>query len=1675
MLNQFSDFLVENILRWLQSNIAPGHKYRFHSDDEENLISLVEAFERIKKGYITYHGTDLDYIEVNNTKLIFVNDVISIMTENYISNLRDAISGLDTELSKNALLILHKSRLDTLLTSGTDLAFTDGPLNASHIKDDLYRLIGETSSIPQFKAIMKLQTTIVEEERQSAFGYKTLYNSIITNNIKFKELSLLEDPDLFNESDDKRLEKRLMRNQELHDEIEDIMINFPSEIEERLSKRYSEDFINKKLTLDDWEDVTYNQLDQEIRRPRNTIDFENFECKNSEIILRNESSTAAGKRTKNVLIFCNDTELDIYVKFKGFNLTTDDFEIIDDKTSKSKTFKETAKLNYTALSKTLEVNNSFNGKPLYFTLKLKGNSTASTFTFKVLVVKKDAFVLDNIYNHFIIKPKTESILLQTSEFNINFSKEPNIEYQLSESETVNILENPNINYEHLYNTQNEVTFNISNGVDELAFSIEGKKYEEVISIPLLYNKDRLDKLFHKGVNAELNHKAQKAILEYQEIPLIAKRFTYIDLEYQMIDQELYSIGDPSKSLLELTNVEIQDTFKALLHCFKDKKTTPSLCAWDDKICSIATKFVNAVQNYLASIPNEVSLTSEQQQVMQIGKVYKDKREYFSPFSPLILSYILHLREKSNDNSFKDISQVTLERLNPKGLFPYQYKGANSYAYTTLVSDDPLWLEFVSNEESEFSYISKLATEKIIEFTKAFGNLFEFRHDAPLIINSINNTRNKELFKGLVEYYKKSFDSNPKQIIVNLYDQNFQETEFDIFADIDPYDTLISRYKLNKNAETIIDIMRTHITYSKHLVSEEKTYAHLTFFKNNEKVKIERNKVHNIKSGLVTSGLISGESSEENNSYYYSGFGLRNIDISDAKHLQMAKLYNALQRPAFENGAVYDKDETISLMISDNFKQLLKESYQSSLWTVIIDPKVTLDFFDNERDLILIHYSDQYSSSANYDAITVTAQKDIYAEVVGNENIIREFNAFNGEWLMKMIADKNEKNKREKKGIIAAYKYATAFVDKPGITWVPLSIAELLRVAGNVGLSMSQGDFSRYNEMSTNETLKGGAISDDILLVGYCDGNIVLHPVEVKSGRADVQKAIKQAKSLKSFFQNFLFKGNQIKAQLLKGLFIRQLFMQVEKFKLYDVFSNDYFNPLYENREKLFEGRYEIVNLSSYYDGAVVFFNDALSQLNTEFDTENKDNILVCKLPSSYQQEMLEKSYYELKQMLLDEKFGTDTRYMLQNVDCTTSPSAEKEKLLEYETPTIEDISSGTVKEVPQEENIVSRPSKEKQQLIGPMEITFGSNLLNNDKIIWYPTDTTKTLNTNTGIIGTMGTGKTQFTKSVVTQLVTNSQNNVEGSKIDMIIFDYKGDYIDDEFVTATNATVLKPFKLPFNPLSLFGSMDLLPIHTTNQFVTTISKVFGLGEVQKTRLDDVITEAYESKDIEPIDEDTWKNDAPTLHDIWEIYSSNDKLPIDSLYAALKKIQKFKIFEEDPSLTKPLFDMIDGVTVIKLSGYDPDIQNLIVAITLDLFYTQMHNRGSSKIDGDFRQITKMVLVDEADNFMSQEFESLKKILKEGREFGVGTILSTQQLTHFKTSEDNYADYIQTWIVHQVANIKLQDITSIFNLSDKKEAGDLMNQIRKLEKHYSVYVDGKKKMMKMRDLAFWELNNE
>jgi DNA phosphorothioation-dependent restriction protein DptH len=758
------------------------------------------------------------------------------------------------------------------------------------------------------------------------------------------------------------------------------------------------------------------------------------------------------------------------------------------------------------------------------------------------------------------------------------------------------------------------------------------------------------------------------------------------------------------------------------------------------------------------------------------------------------------------------------------------------------------------------------------------------------------------------------------------------------------------------------------------------------------------------------------------------------------------------QPARETNSPY-LGMSVGLAASTAFRDLLTRSYDSALWTTIIDPKVTLDFFTSQRNVVLIHYSDQYTSSAGYDAITVTKQVDLFRRLLGKESLLSEFNAFNGEWLLKMLTA-NESTRKERRGIIGAYKFVRTLLLDSDITWVPLSVAEMIRVSGNVGLRMSESDFSRNLQGYTR-----GAISDDVLFVGFRGEHMYLLPLEVKTGaRPNYDKAVEQARELKRYLRDEILGPDTMVGKLYRGLFVRQVLMQVEKYRLYGVLTDADLRHLTSRREWWLKGDYRLAELTDYPAGVVLSHLDSETCFDASYRTE-KDVVLI-DLPIGLLDSLIDAASVE-QIRALRAQCHAPAEYLLTAASYAAAPEPVNDAPVPAPTET------GDAHEAADEGAAVPVNTTG-----GNLRIRVGESVLSQQTLYWEPTNTARFMNSNSGIIGTMGTGKTQFTKSVVTQLVRNQSQNVNAAPIGMLIFDYKSDYVDDAFIQATGAQKYQLSKLPYNPLSLFGDTPMLPLHTAAGFAETMARAYGLGAKQQLKLENLIIECYASAGIHAEDRSSWSKPVPTIEDVWHLFLSQDKVDEDSLYAALSKLARFKIFEPDGSKTGSLYDLMSGVTVVELASYPSEIQNLVVALTLDVFYAQMQKRGKPQVVGDFRQITKMILVDEADNFMSQNFPALRRILKEGREYGVGVILSTQDITHFKTAENDYSSYILSWVVHRVSQIKNADVKAIFNKDDKGDQEQLMEAIRKLDKHYSLYIDGEKRIQKMRDSTFWEL---
>jgi DNA phosphorothioation-dependent restriction protein DptH len=1684
-VKQFEGFLADQFFTWAQSELKAGFRYQFKSPNTDYCKRLFDAIEKGCTGSLTIKDTNISYIEFGEKKLLIVlhnEDPLDEkgFTENFISMLRDEVSAQVGVMSGCAMLVIHNSLLDTLINSAQDLAQPESVWHPKKIKLALKALIDEKDSGRGVsEGLLDYQFNVIEEDDSTMFGFETLYDAVCDGEIKFRELDMFSDQMLF-EMDDKpeQIRRRLEENRKLFEQVSNVVENYPEALVDNLPD-LGKKFINENFLGEDkqaWQQVTY--LDYRNEQQKNRAKFLELDLETAvqvEVIAKSKADTKAGKRNRHILLVVPEEaiEFDLEIPFYGGTINSNEIKLIVNKASPPLI---NYKLTSGAIRSKIIITGAATQEPLFFRIDINRDKTSEKYQFHCLVLQEYLFNIDDFRHIFLVDDKKERLILQTEESSLILNPELQSSVELNDyTQCIDVNEIGALNFQKMANESDEIEFTLKNKDVTLDFYIEGATATEALTLPLLLDRDRCVHFFNDEYFGIFNRPKSKVLIDNREVSPKGRRLTLLQREHDILRDDLLYSRDGTESVITIeslkpSSLELSNAYKALFDYLKQQRSLISLSSWGESLINLVGGVTEKYQNALASIPENTLLNTDQKILLRIGFWENENGKWMTPYHPVILAYYLNLAQevKNDSDSFSRLPSVTINRLNPQGLVPFLFDTKSDFTYSRTEQDNSMWIQLVPQQNTSYAFVRRLVKDKVTEFKAAFSALFAGNPKSPLIINSINNGDNNELFLGLVDYMRGQVDRGPS-IHVNLYDKQLTPCEFDYFSETSSYDEIKLRYGLDKgkareNADVVIDLLRTRLTYSK-FTTEESTqeYAHLSFFRNNEKVEVMQVDIDEEECGVICRGLINGEASYSKQKSYITGFGLKSLDYSNQQHLKITKLFSTLLQPAERTNFPYRHSSAISLAVSDNFKTLLERSYDSSIWTTIIDPKVTLDFFKSSKDVVLIHYSDQYTNSASYDAITVSRQTDLYNKVLEKDKggIIGEFNAFNGEWLLKMITA-DPKIRKERKGILGAYKFLNCMLKDSDITWVPLSIGEVIRVSGNIGLKITDSDFSR-----NVNGYKSGAISDDVLFVGFKDKKMYLLPLEVKTGsRPDYKKAIKQARELKRYLAEDILGQSSFSSGLFRGLFIRQVIMQIDKYQLYNVYSDDYFKGLLDSKEWWLQGEYELAEIQDYPHGMVLAHVENSSCFEPKF--EEVEKVLKIELPMSLLANLVSTPLERLMTKELPSALSyCPEQYLLKTLVSIPEIHQEAKELVEIEN----EVTSKN-KNIDQE----SEPKKEQPPVIkateGSLKVLLGHEVLNNNSIDWEPTNTAKYMNPNMGIIGTMGTGKTQCTKSVITQLYRNQDNNVDGKHIGMLIFDYKSDYVDDKFCDSTLAKKYKLFKLPYNPLSLYGDTPMLPVHTAAGFSETMSRAFGLGNKQQLKLENLILEAYSLAGILPENPSTWSKPAPTIENIWDLFLDQEKVEEDSLYAALSKLARFKIFETDPEKMVSLFELLDGVIVIELAGYPSQVQNLIVALTLDLFYSQMQKKGKPEVRGDFRQLSKLILVDEADNFMSQNFPSLRKVLKEGREYGVGIVLSTQDITHFKTGENDYSAYILSWVIHRVSQIRNQDIKALFNIDNKSEQENLMSSIRGLEKHYSLYVDGDKNILKMKDKAFWEL---
>ena len=349
-----------------------------------------------------------------------------------------------------------------------------------------------------------------------------------------------------------------------------------------------------------------------------------------------------------------------------------------------------------------------------------------------------------------------------------------------------------------------------------------------------------------------------------------------------------------------------------------------------------------------------------------------------------------------------------------------------------------------------------------------------------------------------------------------------------------------------------------------------------------------------------------------------------------------------------------------------------------------------------------------------------------------------------------------------------------------------------------------------------------------------------------------------------------------------------------------------------------------------------------------------------------------------------------------------------------------------------------------------IRFVVGQSLRSGEETPYYLNPSNTKLNQlNIGIVGDLGTGKTQLTKALIYQLTRRGAGN-RGHTPKFLIFDYKRDYTKPDFVEAVGARVVSPHRIPLNVFDLAATGEHVAAARLGRvkFLNDVlQKIYGgIGHRQRNHLKTAVMRAYASR----------PDAAPTLGEVLRQYSDIVEDRVDAPYSILSDLVDLEVFVDDAAEAERFDEFFTGVTVIDLAalGIGDKERNMLLVLFLNLYYEYMINLVKQPYvgsDPQLRYIDSMLLVDEADNIMKYNFDVLRQVLLQGREFGVGVLLASQFLSHFKTRETDYSEPLLTWFIHKVPNVIPKELQSI---GLNRVATSIVERVKSLDVHQCLY---------------------
>jgi DNA phosphorothioation-dependent restriction protein DptH len=1658
MSNQFYKYISSLLVNYFKdSDVNGGDRFYLQLDREIDVLNLVESLKVIQgsKKFSYKHEFGEEYetfsIPFGSVQLV-IAFTSNYVTPDFLVTLRNLVGEQEGVWKSTALLSIVSEQLDSIQGGSSDLQKEGMPLHSNSLFTNLKTEI-ENSVLPKVDQIIlldNLENLMQDQTFQQItfFEFEDIFSTLQKGSIsddEYSKFGLFKDPDLstFKGTDQK---ERLKENRELFDfvrRVHDLGLG-----EEELEKRFTSDGA-KELHGERWKDLEYPKVNKLIAvKKSKKIEYAGLNIKGKyKIWDRPQKETAAGKRKRHIIIFTSNESNSIDLEAS--------FNLFGDVKSLSKEFfngpKNSEGIEVNVKNKNIAIRFSpVQNKVSFYKFAYKHEKKASLgIEFFIAFVPIDPLYLDSFKSSYLVNADHGFLEIQFDGDELTFGdgfdhkkveiKNDKEKHSLTQDMKLTVIPLPEAYNDH----------------DELRVYIEF----EQITVPLLLKNElpdsmpitgqRIWKLIREtGKDIQWIKENNRLILENREFYFHPEYRSFFEWEDLWVEKGMkFAIfeSDELKSNDIKLNDDLREAYSRFITFFRIKNSIPSLCTVNDDYRTRALEYINEYQNSISQFQNGVPAGSKGVDLFRLGTVHTNGQIYFTPFHPLMVAFKLKLYELMGN---EEIENSILNRLSTDALIPFLYekhllyKPDHQQAALEWLSFKPVNKVSVSDANM---YLAKVVSDKISQFKEHFSYLFIQKSLAPLQINVINISNDKEVLRGIFQWMTKEIERGGKEslkpIEVTLYNDDDYESTFDLYSrtetvkEFEEYFNVKLKVK-DLEEDEVLRTIRERLFYFKQKSLIDFRYAHISFYKMHAQEKHAVQPMKEMTTGIAIDGLYSSVPSMKDEENYKSGFGTKNYTLDDQHYLASTSfLINELAANLRNGGHdSYRKGEAIFSRTTTADEVLLKNIFNSSYWVTFVDPSMDLEFFDKfDENLVVIHYSDQYSSSSRYDAITVTNKSNQYYAVIkeflktkdingSDENVfntIKAFNTFNGEWLLRIIGSKGHYD-REKLSIISAIKYSVSYFDHPNILWIPVSLEEILRVAGAVSLNKSEGVFT-----AKNLGVKGSH-SDDLLLLGLenNNGEVSLHfyPVEVKIGinKGDVlDKARKQVQKTSELLYN-TFTGenaNSFTAKFYRNFFAQLLIANANKLHLSEFWieKNYQLNP--DVIEKLLKDDYKISSEFRNYIGmgAILSFQknayyrsaqleDGIQLLNL---TEN-DGYEGLIIPINSMRNWIQNEPNDfIKEDMLSMKYRAGQTIKTRDIEddlIVTGNIHEEYKTSNGDSPSNQNLSVeiNAIHDSNHDEN--EEETGENVNILKPSENTFNGegskeeqtvsleNLRikigkaeNSNKEIFWEYGNKGLANRHLLISGKSGQGKTYFMQCLLLEkaklglpsIVIDYTEGFLPNQLEPEFVDFLGDKITQKIVYSE--------KLPINPF-LKNQRDIggiqLPESDTD-VAERIKSVFAavyksLGIQQQNAIYEAVLNGL-SRYGERMDLSKLKE---TLEEDGSSYSK-------TALSQIRPLIDRNPFSSDQSFNwKEIAESNGQVYIIQLTGFPRDVQLMITEFILwDLWNYSVRFGNKNK--------PLPVVMDEAQNLDHTEKSPSARILTEGRKFGWSAWYATQFL--------------------------------------------------------------------------------